>query len=484
MTLAKRTFTSGSWRIGSNAINLAIAFVRSIILARLLPVEIFGVFAFTSSITRLSVILTDFGMAGAFIHRAPETEDLDQAASVQFTFRILFTLIWALLLLTGTVVFTEPNSLFRTALVCLVIVTSLRQVTFTPSLILTRKVTQRRQAVIEVLVTIISTPLMIWLAWRGVTLWVLLTGEFIAVGVSLLMYYAWRPVWKPRFSFNKRIVRYYLDFGRRNFLNSILNKSMDLLDDIWVGFYLGKTAAGFYNKAYSFAVYPRRILANPIDLVIGGAYAELKGKRERLSQLFRLVNTLLVRSSFFLAGLLAWIAPEFILVFLGEKWLPMLTTFRLMLLFTLFDPLKKMISSVISLAGGEPQIVVRARLYQLTIMILGIITLGPRLGINGVAIAVDIMLVIGIIILLAKVRLFVDYSLKELFGIPLLALLLSSTAVFSLGMMIEIHAISPLAWLISKGLMFSVSYLLILFLFEFRKLQEIFVYAQEIIRNR
>ena len=57
-----------------------------------------------------------------------------------------------------------------------------------------------------------------------------------------------------------------------------------------------------------------------------------------------------------------------------------------MLIFTLFDPLKSTISSVISLAGGQPQLVVKARLVQLTIMILGIFTLGPLLGINGVGI--------------------------------------------------------------------------------------------------
>jgi len=484
MTLAKRTFTSGSWKIGSNAIALAISFVRSIILARLLPVDIFGVFAFAGSITKLSVILADFGMAGALIHRAPETEDLDQAAAVQFTFRFLFTLVWAGLLILGTLVFTEPNSLLRTALFCLIIVGLLTQLKSTPSLILIRKVQQRRQAVIEILVTLISTPLMIWLAWQGVTLWVLLTGEIVGAGVSLLMYYGWRPVWRPRFSFDKRIIRYFFDFGKRNVLNSILNKALDLIDDIWVGFFLGQTATGFYNKAYSFAVYPRRIFANPINLVIGGAYAELKGKRDRLSELFSLVNTLLIRSSFFLGGFLVLIAPEFIFVLLGDKWLPMLTTFRLMLIFTLFDPLKSTISSVISLAGGQPQLVVKARFIQLTIMIVGIFTLGPLLGINGVAIAVDLMLVVGIVILFLQARPFVDYSIRELFAIPLFGLILGLSAVLTWGALFDLASFSPWELLIIKSLLFSSIYLTTLLLFEFQKIKDLFAYLQVIIRNR
>lgn len=484
MTLAKRTFTSGSWKIGSNTINLVIVFIRSIVLARLLPVEIFGVFAFASSITRLSVILTDFGISGAFVHRSPETEDIDQAAAVQFTFRIILTLAWAGVLFLGTFLFTEANSLLRTALICLVVVLSITQLTSTPNLILLRKVQQRRKAVIEIIVTIIATPLMIWLAWRGAALWALLAGEVVGVGVTMLMLYGWRPVWKPKFSLDRHVMSYYFNFGKRNFLNAILNHSLDRLDDIWVGTFLGETAMGFYSKAYSLATYPRKILANPINWVIGGAFAELKGKRNSLSRLFRLVNLVLVRSSFFLAGLLAWIAPEFIEVFLGEKWLPMLTVFRLMLVFTLFDPMKLMIASVISLAGGEPQIVVKARLYQLATMILGILILGPLLGINGVAIAVNMMLVAGIVILLFKVRIFVDYSIKEIFVVPLIALLLSSAAVFSWRMLVNMPSSSDLILMLFKAVLFSVVYLLILILFEHKKMEEIVSYIRDIIKNQ
>jgi len=483
MTLAKRTITSGSWKIGSNIINLVIVFIRTIILARLLPIDIFGVFAFASSITRLSVVLTDFGISGAFIHRAPETDDIDKAAAVQFTFRLILTLIWAGLLFLGTVILTETNSLLRTALIVLIIIVSLAQLTSTPSLILMRKVKQRRQAVIEILITVVSTPLMIWLAWKGVTLWALLAGELMTVVISLLMYYGWRPVWKPKFSLNRNIIKYYVDFGRRNYLNSLLNQSMDLLDDIWVGSFLGETAMGLYSKAYGLATYPRKILANPVQWVIGGAYAELKGQRERLSHLFNLVNRILIRSSFYLAGLLALIAPEFIQVFLGDKWMPMLTTFRLMLFFTLFDPIKTTISNVISLAGGKPQIVVKIRLYQLTIMIMGILVLGPLLGINGVAIAVDIMLFVGIMMLMWKVRLFVDYSIKDLFGIPMIAILLGAIVALFGEMIIKNPTESAMLFMITKGLLFSVIYLLIIFLVEFRKMREIFEYMQDFVRQ-
>jgi O-antigen/teichoic acid export membrane protein len=209
-----------------------------------------------------------------------------------------------------------------------------------------------------------------------------------------MMLYAWRPVWKPRFAWDPEVMRYFLDFGSRNFFNAILYQALDRIDDIWVGIFLGETATGFYSKAYSFATYPRKVLAAPVNWVIGGTYAELKHDRERLSRLFRIVNSVLIRSGFFLAGLLALIAPEFIRVLLGEKWLPMLNAFRLMLVFTLFDPIKITIASVIGLAGGKPEWVLGARTAQLVLMLVGLFALRPSLGISGVAIAVDGMLVL------------------------------------------------------------------------------------------
>jgi len=423
MSLAKRTVTSVTWKVVANAASAMMLFARSILLARWLPVDVFGVYALALSITKLSVILADFGMSGALVHRAAETEDEDQAAAVQFTFRASFTLIWGILLFAGTLLLTDPSSQLRTAMLLLTLTTALLQLPSTPSLILLRRVQQRRDAIILLLNTVVSTLVMLGLAWNGAKLWALLAGDCVAVVVKLMMLYGWRPIWKPRFVWNPEVMRYFLDFGRRNFLNAILYQALDRIDDIWVGIFLGETATGFYSKAYSFATYPRKVLAVPVNWVIGGAYAELKHDRKRLSQMFRIVNSILIRSGFLLAGLLALIAPEFIRLLLGEKWLPMLNAFRFMLVFTLFDPIKITISSAIALAGGKPEWVLGARTAQLVLMLVGLFAVGPSRGIVGVAIVVDVMLVVGIGILLWQARSFVDFSLVKLFGVPTVALL-------------------------------------------------------------
>ena len=96
-------------------------------------------------------------------------------------------------------------------------------------------------------------------------------------------------------------------------------------------------------------------------------------------------------------------------------------TFRLMLVYTLLDPIKLAIANVIT-TSGAPDKVVRARLAQLGVMVAGLAVLVPWLGITGVALAVDLMLVVGIVVLLNEARAYVDFSLSAIFGAPGLAL--------------------------------------------------------------
>jgi O-antigen/teichoic acid export membrane protein len=393
--------------------------VRSILLARLLPVEVFGVYALASSVVELTSVLPRFGMRDAFLHRAPETSDEGHIASVHFTLKLALTSVWAGAMAVFALVFTSGET--QTALLLLTASGLGVHLAQTPVLILTRRVVHRRLALMRLANAVLSTALALCLAWRGATLWALLISDVATLVVTVFALYIWRPVWKPRLAWSAQSVRYLLRFGSRSLIADALLNALDKLDDLWTGLFLGETALGFYSRAYRFATYPRIILAVPINLVAGGTYAELKGDRLRLSKAFFRTNAFLIRSGFFVGGLMALIAPEFIRLVLGEKWLPMQDAFRLMLIYTLLDPIKITVANVLT-TSGSPQKVVRARAVQLVVLLVGLAILGPWLGISGIALAVDAMLVVGIAILLCQAKHYVDYSLLALFGAPVIAL--------------------------------------------------------------
>lgn len=397
--------------------------MRSVLLARLLSVETFGIYAWARSVILLSAILPNYGFGSAFMHRASETENENQAATGHFTLQFVFSSIWAIVLFLVGIIFIK-DMVRRQALLWLTFITFGIRITSTPKLILIRRIVHRRLILVRVINVIFSSIIALVMAWQGASLWALLATDIVTFLVSVIGFYLWRPVWHPRLAWQPEVVRYFINFGGRNFAAVALQYILDRVDDLWVGSYLGNTAMGFYSRAFTFALYPRKFLAAPVQSVSTGAYAELKDDRKRLSQVFYRTNVLLIRTSFLFAGILALIAPEVIRLLLGEKWLPMLDTFRLMLVYTLFDPFKLTIADVF-VAVGKPEKIASTRAVQLFVMGVGLFVLGSRFGIAGVAVAVDLMLLIGTVILLWQARAYVDYSLKGLFLVPLVSLTVS-----------------------------------------------------------
>lgn len=419
MSLARRTITSVSWKTVSNLAASAVLFVRSILLARLLPVDTFGTYGFAGSIVGISVLVVNLGMDWALVHRAPETEDEDLAAATHFTLVFLFTLVWTSLYVAGAFVFAVGHR--RVALLLITLTTAGAQLLKTPQIILIRRVVHRRLALLQLINAVLPTLVAIALAWQGATLWALLSINLTTLIADTIVLYVWKPVWRPRLLWSPTRVRYLLSFGGRNFLAMLLLRALNEVDDLWTGRFLGEEALGYYSRAYAFACYPSQILSTPVNAVATGSYAELKGQRVRLSRAFFRVNALLVRSGFLLTGLFTLVAPEYIRLVLGQKWLPMLGAFRLMLAFVLLDPIKATVGNLF-IAVGRPEVVVRARFMQLAILVLGMLVFGMPWGLAGVALAVDAMAVTGMVVLLRNARTYVDFSLRRLFGPPGLAL--------------------------------------------------------------
>lgn len=478
--LARRSVSSVGWNMASGMTGMVVLFVRSVLLARLLPVETFGVYAGAGALVVLTGVFATFGMGGAFLHRSVETQDEQQAAAVHWTLKLLFTWAWAVVMVAFALLYTEGSQ--RLALIVLTLTQVGDELTQTSRLILIRRVVHRRLALLQLLDAIFTTVAAVGLALLGAGMWALLATDVVSMLLGIIGLLIWRPVWRPRLAWQRSTVRYYLGFGSRNLTAGLLLTALDRLDDLWTLRYLGETALGYYSRAYTFATYPRKILAAPVNQVASGAYAELKTDRRRLSQAFFRSNALLVRAGFFLAGLLALIAPEFIMILLGEKWLPMLQAFRLMLVFTMLDPIKMTVSDLF-IAVGRPEQVVRVRLAQLIVMVVALFALGARLGIAGVALAVNIMLLVGISVLLWQARAHVDFSVQELFAVPGLGLVLGLAAGAGAAALAQMSSVVLTAAI--KTVLFSLAYGGILALLERQTFSELVLPAmRQLLRGR
>jgi O-antigen/teichoic acid export membrane protein len=413
--------------MAASPITIASGFIRSILLARLLAPEQFGVVALAMFFFGLLNRGTDFGFKRAFIYRS---EDIGEATSTYFVLTVGSALLMALVtLLLGPLLRqlypAQPEMI--SVLIVLSLINILAAMNSTPDVLLRKQLEFKYIAALDVassLAMTIGAPAM---AWAGLGYWSLVGEQAIPVVIRAFGLWGFGRPWQPSIKFNKEIARWYFRFGLSVFASLNLTYLLDRFDDFWTGTALGAHALGFYSRAYEFARYPRRAIGAPITQVLFPAYARLQHDRLRLSKAYYRTSSFLVRMGFVLSLVFALVVPEFVRLFIGAKWLPMVSTFRLMIPYALLDPLFNTSDHLIT-AVGYPQIIARIKGCQLLAFVPAVVLMARFWGINGVAIAADLMLATGLILALIQVRRFVDFSLWRVFRYPALALVLATGA--------------------------------------------------------
>ena len=274
-------------------------------------------------------------------------------------------------------------------------------------------------ATVDLISSIMMTIVTITMAFLGFGLWALLAEQLVGALVRFSM------VWGPfrdkgvGLAWDRQSLRELFDFGIHGWVFSNIHYQLDRFDDFWIGSRLGSGPLGIYAKAYEFARYPRRIFANPLLKILFPVFAKLQDDRERLSKTFFRTMFFLYRTGLVISGVLLLIIPEVVEVLIGEQWVSMILPFRLMLFYTLFDPLLMIIQNMF-IAIGSPEIPRNGTYAQILVFVPAVIIGASLQGIAGVAVAANLMLVVGIVFHFRHVRRRLDFSLWQIGGWPTL----------------------------------------------------------------
>jgi O-antigen/teichoic acid export membrane protein len=438
--IAGKTVHGSLYSGGSAIITFVLGFVRSLLLARLLLPEHFGVLALVFFFIGISNIFRRFGLDLAVIHSPDDNEALRRT---YFSLRTgLNCLVTGILVLAAPViqhlypqVVQLENVLIAVSLITFVFGLGMIQKT-----IMRKGLAFRQLAITDVIASVVMTIVAPYVAWLGWGLWALVVERACDVFTRFIFYWGPFRQWRPKFGWDRKAAKLFWRFGKALFVKKNVDTLLSKFDDFWIGSAIGQSPLGFYAKAYDFAGSPQRVFAEPLLKVFLPVFARLQNDSERLSQAFFRCAYLVIRFVFFGAGFFALIMPEFIHFIIGDKWYPMLWTFRLLLVYAVFDSLLALMNGVF-FAVGKPRAVRDAAIVQAVFFIPAVIIGAHLAGINGVAIAADGMLLIGAWRLHKPLKEIIELRLGRLFGWPVLALFVA----MGLGIAVElILSVSPL----------------------------------------
>ncbi len=482
-SIAEQTVRGSFYTVLASGVTIILGFVRAVLLARFLLPEHFGTVALAMVFVILGNRLRSLGLQIAILHKQ---DDHGPYYVTFFTLHTLLILISSVLYIgiaPFIARFYPDQRELAPVMVALIVITGVGAMNQIQEALLRVHLRFDRLALTNVASAMAMFLVAPYLAWRGWGVWSLVAQEGSGILMrAILVWGPWR-VGAVRFGVDKGAARWLIRFGAANWVGANTNYVLERFDDFWVGTALGNVALGFYNRAYEFARYPRRLIATSLVTVMTPVFARLQDDAVNLSKAFFRVMSLLVRVGLVVGGLILLLTPEFVHYVLGPKWDPMILTLQLMTLYMVLDPLVIM-SSNLFYAVGQPEVVARVRLVQLGFFVPAVVGGAKVAGINGVALVADFMLLIGLLLNLRHARHVVTFSLWRMVGWPLVA---AGTGV-SLPLLLigpKVLLTPQVGWpLIAKAVLFVGAFGAVLLVGEGREVVTLARYVYGIARKR
>jgi len=451
------------YNMAVSAATIILGFARSVLLMRLLAPGQFGLVALALFFGTILTPFSTFGIDHALIQRQHPSKE---AFSTHFVLRLMLAIvILALGLLASPFlhrVYAEQVAVVDVLLV-LLIINVLTASFSTPGAILRREMRFGAMALLNLMASLAMTITAPLLAYLGVGLWSLVAEQAVGPVVRWVGLWVFLRPWRPSLHFDWDEAKSLLRFGQHVLSANVLGILLDRFDDFWIGTMLGPASLGYYSRAYEVAQYPERVLATPITNVFFSTYAAVKEDQKELSRAFFRSSSFLVRIGLLVAVVLMLVVPEVTLILFGETWLPIVPVFRLMLIYVILDPFYVNLSYLV-IGAGRPDWSARTRLVQVSLFVVTVVLFAYFWGINGVALAADLVMLSGTIALVLHSRQFVSFSLRRMFLWPVVAAIASAAIGFLL--MLITQWTDPWQALILKAFPVAGIYLLVLYLTE------------------
>lgn len=442
-----------------------ITFIRSIILARLLMPEYFGVVALATFFYAFFSQFKEFGLDYALIHKQDRQE---LSYSTHFMLQTILGIANIVVVLIAIPILSKfyDHRIIKILLI-FVVFSIFQAMSSTQRVYLEKQLAFGKIATINIITALIRTIIPILMAITGFGLWSLVWLTILDMLIPFMGYWIIHP-WKLSLNFDKQMAKWFFKFGFFLWLGGITSLFMFDFDKFLIGSFAGLINLGFYSKAFEFARLPVSMAGHVLSRVTLPAYSKLQSNIKALSLTFSTVLSFIFRIVLIPALFIVLAAPEFVKLFLGEKWMEMIVILQILAGFTVLRSIYDE-ACTLFIAMGRPNISTMTNFIQALIMLI----LGPIsiyiIGIKGMAIVVNFMLIIGILVIFNYISKHLNVSYKSIFVVPILSICAAFLCINFLEPYLKTNLGLKLIIKLSLGFLI---YAIFLFIFEQKNLAE------------
>ncbi len=374
--LARATLWGTFWSYASFYVGKLMVFISTVVLARLLSEEDFGVAGYALVIISFLQVMSDLGTGQAVIYHRDDPEAPDTGFWLSLALGVaLFLLTWAISPLVGAF-FHDSRAIPVTRALGLVFpITAIGNM---HDVLLRRELSFGRKFIPDFMRAFSKGLASIGLAFAGFGAWSLIFGQLIGRVTAVLT--LWRiSSWRPRARFNRALARALLSYGLNIVLVGALGMLIANADYLLIGRYMGAAALGIYTLAFRIPDLVVMQFCYIIGRVIFPVYATLKDDPQALQKGF--LNTARYVSLVTIPlGLgIALIARPLVLTFFTAKWESAIAPMQAIAIYALTLSLAYNVGDVYK-AQGRPHILTYISVGRLALLLPGLWWVVTRLG--------------------------------------------------------------------------------------------------------
>ncbi len=316
--ISGRLAQGATWIAASRIVISLIGLANTLVLARLLVPEDFGLVAIAMSVSAIVLAVTELSLAQALVqHKDPTDAHYNTALTLNMMRSAVVGLIVLGLSFPAAAFYDDPRlvPLFGMIAVSALIIGAVnpKLAAMSRGLVFWQEFATRSSEKFAGFVV----ALIVALIWQNY--WALMLGVVAGQLASMILSYVIIP-FRPRLELSKW--RELMSFSIWIGLSQAVNTINWNFDQLVLGYFLGNTKLGYYSVGDRLAILPTREATKPVASAVFPGFAKLANDPPRLRKGYQRAQSALTAVALPIGIGFAVAAEPLVLLAMGEQWLP------------------------------------------------------------------------------------------------------------------------------------------------------------------
>ncbi len=410
-TLKEKAFIGTFWTSFSKMNGVLVNFLKTIILARILTPNDFGVFGVSMLVVSMIESISQFGIQQSIINKQKETEKyLNSAWTLQFCRGIIISIILIVLSKYAESFFNEEG--VGKIIQVLAVSELIKGFNNIGIVYFDKKLKFHKTFIYQTLGNVTDLLVSVFFALILKNAWSIAFGiiakNIIQFCLSFLM-----SKYRPKIEFSLKKFKNLSKYGKWVGFSNIFFFIGEQLDDLVIGKIYGGLGVGIYQMSYVFSQIPSTQFSNIINGVAFPIYSKLQKNKERLRNAFFRISENALVISIPIAMIISLFSKEIVTITLGEKWIEVIIPIRIM-------AIAAMIKTIVATGSGlyygigKPILEFKIQFYRSLSLTLVILPFAMKWGIIGASFAVLISSLVTLVLWIKQTKELLNLNFKEI----------------------------------------------------------------------